>query len=464
MRIKEQLGITALVVLSMIAGFATRSHVNARDPETRVLQEQKDSRQLSAYAPNSPTDVGGRSDVDLRPLEVFYSALQHVREDYVEPIKKSQEHELTYSALKNMLDSLRDPQTRFLDPEQVALIQQARTGKFEGIGASLWVRQAKQGGITEEQVVVAGTFSGSPARKVGLQTGDVITELDGKTILPYDPFQRVEKLVTATRNGKLTPEKLQKLLESENDRIKNGITFQKAIDQLTGKDGKEATLTVVRAGVKTPLKIKVQPAQTVVDPVTFARISSEVGYIHVNLLIDETGPAVAEALASFKHDGIKRLVLDLRDCPGGSLESAQAVAGDLIADRRLSILQLPRGKQRTLNAILPQGRTPWTGSVAVVVNRGTSGLTEALAAAIHDGINAKLVGSATFGDSSQQTLVALRDGSAVTMTTGKYLTPKGLDYQGKGLTPDIKVASGASEIPPANDPVVVKAIETLTKG
>ncbi len=460
LRIKEQLVITVLVVAAMVAGFAARSHVNARDPEARVLRE--DTRQLSAYASNTSSDAGGRSDVDLRPLEVFYSALQHVREDYVEPIQKNQEHELTYGALRAMLDSLRDPQTRFLEPKEAAIVEAAGHGKFNGIGAALWVSRAKVSGANEEQVVVETTLPGSPARKAGLLTGDVITTVDGKNVLPYNPFARVENMIKATKNGQLTQDKLQKMLESENERIKNGIGFQKAIDQMTTAGDKEIALTVSRPGVKAPVKIKVQPALTTVDPVSFAKINPTVGYIRVNLLIDPTKTGVADAVAEFRKDGVKSIVLDLRDCPGGSFDVAQTVAGSLMSDRRMSILQMAHGKQRSLKANVSEDvKTPWTGPVAVIVNKGTAGTAEVLAAAVRDGVNAQLVGSTTFGDNLQQTYVALQDGSAVTMTTGKYLTPKGGDYQNKGLVPNVVIAAPTTDAPAANDPVVAKAVQSL---
>lgn len=447
----------------MVAGFATRTHISANDPEARVLKAQENTRQLSAYAQNSaPSDVGGRSDVDLRPLEVFYSALQHVREDYVEPIQKSQERELTYGALRVMLDSLHDPQTRFLDQEQAQLVAQAREGKFEGIGAALSVGKTKEDGISEERVVVATTIPGSPARKAGLVTGDTITELDGKTVLPYDPFQRIEKLVKATRNGKLSQEKLQKLFDAEQERIKNGIGFQKAMDKLTSSGKDAIALTVVRNGAKAPIKLKIQPAETVVQAATSAKVNASVGYIKVNLLGPDTENIVGQAIKGFKSDGTKSIVLDLRDCPGGTLESAEAVAGDLAPDKRLAILQLPHNKQRTLKTTGVGATAAWQGPISVLVNGGTSGVSEILAAAVRDGANAKLVGSTTFGDSLQQTYLELKDGSAVTFTTGKYLTAKGIDIAGKGLEPDVKSAAPAvADVAPASDPLVAKAVAVM---
>jgi len=447
----------------MAAGFAARLHVNRREVNLPAARERAISSHRVAYAPSSASsDTGTRSDVDLRPLETFYEALRHLRDEYVEPIQKSQERELAYGAVKVMLDSLHDPLTRFLDPEQVKLVEEAAAGRFYGIGATIAVKQEKQGGIAEERLVVASVLPGSPAEKAGLLTGDVITEVDGKAILPYDPFQRVEKLVKDTRNGLIDREKqLPKLLEAEGTRIKNGIGFQKASDMLASKGNAEFSLMVARSGTKTPLKIKVTAGETGVDAVSYGVPSPSVGYVRLNLITKSAQEKFAEAVASFKKRGVKGIVVDLRDSPGGSLEAAQAIAADVIPGRTLSILQLPRGKQQTLRAGAAPAGGAWQGPVAVVVDGGTVGIAEVLAAAIRDGAGAKLVGERTFGDNMQQSLVPLRDGSAFTMTTGKYLTPKGGDYRAKGLAVDV-VVPGAGK--PGEDPQLAKAFELLASG
>ena len=460
----RRLALAFLIVAAVGAGLAARVRVSSYDPYAQALRGRDLARQLSAYAPNAAaSDVAPRSDVDLRPLEIFYSALQHLRDEYVEPIQKPQGRELAYGALRLMLDSLHDPLTRFLDPEQAQLVQEARAGRFHGIGAVIAVRQTKEGGVVEERLVVVSALPDSPARKAGLLAGDVITELDGKTILPYDPLQRVEKLIKASRNGLIEREKkLPKLLEIENQRIKNGIGFQKAADMLASKSSKDFTLTIARRGVKSPLKVKVGVGETVVAPVTYSALNSSVGYVHFNLLTEAAGGKFAEAIADFKRRGLKGMVLDLRDCPGGAIESVQEIAGNLIPDKPLAILELPRGKQRTLRAGAPSKSGPWTGPVAVIVNGGTVGASEVLGAAIRDGAAARLVGDRTFGGNLQETLVPLRDGSAVSMTTGKYLTPKGADYRGEGLTPDVVVPAGSA--PPGEDAQLARAVRALAAG
>ncbi|MBI2843643.1 MAG: PDZ domain-containing protein [Armatimonadetes bacterium] len=457
----KRLAIVFSLVLAMAAGFAARTYTSHRNPEELVLKSSRMSRPIAAYAPNAAvSDVGARTDVDLHPLETFYLALQHLRDDYVEPIQKPQERDMSYASLRAMLDSLHDPLTRFLGPDEAQVVQEARVGKFHGIGAVIEVKQEVHDDIAEELLVITTTIPGSPAHQAGLMTGDVIMAVDGKSILPYDPYKPIDKLIKATRNGQVDREKLPKLLEAENERIKNGIGFQKAADMLAGKGSKEFTLTVARPGAKDPLAIKLKAASTTIDPVAYSTLNQSVGYIRVNMIAESAESQVNDAIGSFKQKGLKGLVLDLRDSPGGAIESAQKISGHFIPGKTLSILKLPGGKQRTLKAAAMEAGV-WEGPVAVLANAGTSGLSEVLAAAIRDGAGAKVVGGSTSGDTLQQTLVPLRDGSAVTITTGKYLTPRGADYKDRGLTPDVPVAGGGK---PGEDTQLARAVELLTSG
>lgn len=460
MRIK-QFVLACLVVCALAGGLIARSIVDGRDPVYLAQKTPNISGSVSAYAPTSDTsDVGIRSDVDLRPLQVFNDVLKHVRDEYVEPIANSQERDLTYGALRYMLDSLRDPLTRFYEPEQAKIIKDASQGKFYGIGAVITVKQVKQDDIIDEQLVVMTTFPGSPASKAGIHSGDIITQVDGKTVLPYDPFQRFEKLIKAARNGQLSDEEWRKQAKIENERIKNGVSFLTIMDQLSDKSSKEFKITVSRLGVKEPIEFKVAAGETSVEPVSYKIIDSNVGYIRINLVTKAAQSKFSEAIADIKKLGVKGIVIDLRDSPGGDIESAQAIAGELLPRRTLTYLQLPKGKQRTINTAAAPAGSAWTGHITVLVNGATSGVSEVLAAAIRDGAGAKLVGSKTFGGSMQQTFVFLRDGSAVSFTTGKYLTPKGVDYYAKGLTIDVTVGEGNS----GNDVQLARAIELLSAG
>jgi carboxyl-terminal processing protease len=462
---KKQIALACLFIIAIVGGYVARCHVDRRDPIAKIRQQGTElPRSLSAYASNSASsDIGTRSDVDLRPLQIFYDVLLKVREEYVEPIQKSQERDLTYGALRVMLDSLQDPLTRFYEPNQAKLVTDASLGKFHGIGAVIIVKRVKQNEITEEQLHVISTIPDSPARKAGILPGDVISEIDGKAVLPYNPLQRAEKLIKDMRNGKLDESEVRKILEgTESNRIKNGIGFQKVLDMLAGSDSKEYTLTIVRAGVKAPLKIKVGSADSSLEPVTYTTLNNGIGYIHLNLIIKAAEPKFAEAIADFKEHGVTSVVLDLRNSPGGTIESAQSIAGTFIPKKKMTVLQLPKGKRNQIQASVAPSSGVWTGPVVVLVNGGTSGVSEVLAAALRDADGAKLVGKTTVGANLQQTFMQLHDGSAVSITTGKYLTPNGIDYENKGLVVDI--AAPATGLSPGEDLQLNRAVEVAVAG
>jgi len=443
--------ILAVFMAVFFAGGFTVRHSYAKRFETAKSSAAIDSP-LTAYASEaSRSDVGGRSDIDMRPMETFYSVLRLLREHYVEPIEDSQRRDLTYGALKNMLDSLKDPYTRFLEPEQKDLAEEARQGKFHGIGAVFGVRKLKNDDGTFEQLVVVSALPGSTAEKAGLKSGDVILKLDGKSILPYDPYQKANKLIKAAKNGEIERAKLEKLLSEEEARIKDGISFQRAADKLSSpfKDTVELTL---QRGLST-LKVKVASEDITVKPVEYS-VSEGIAYIRINLFSASVRDEFLNALADAEKQHATGMVLDLRGNPGGSIDMAIQVARLFAPGSGFAILARSGGKRQTIK--IPERRADervetWTRPVAVLVDGGTASAAELLAGALRDSRGAKLVGGRTFGQALEVTMLPQRDGSAVEMTTGKFLTPKGTDFYIKGLKADVEIDDAAGQLARARE-------------
>lgn len=452
-----------LAVMAFALGYILRQTSNT-DNVYRIWASAKaqDTRQMAAYnSQGAASDVGTQSNVDLRPMETYYSVLRIVQDSFVERVNDDTKNKMTYDSVRTMLDSLQDPYTRFYEPDQTKVLEAAQQGKFYGIGAIFAVEKEKIDGMPTEKLSVMTVIPGSPADKVGLRTGDVIEEVDGKSVLPYDPFQKANQILKSARDNTEDREKLQKELDAEDKRIKNGMSFQKSIDTLSANLNKEFTLSVTRNGVANPLKIKVTAAPTIVDPISHSTTDKNVGYIRIRLMTQPVAEEFGQVMKEMEAGGIKSLVIDLRDCPGGSPDVAGKVASWFTPNKVLTNVLKAQNKKRTIRIPkfeAPEGSNakPWTGKVAVMVNGGTSTVAEVLAAALKDNGVGTLVGTTTFGQALQQEVYILRDGSAVGLTTGKYTSPQGRDFNVKGLTVDVRVANAAKDGP---DLQLARAIE-----
>ena len=441
--------LSAVIVVILIATFFLGGYIARESYDAHALARNPrlPSSGLTAYASESTrSDVGPRSDIDISPMETFYTVLRLLKEHFVEPIEDSQRRDLTYGALRNMLDSLKDPNTKFLEPDQKDLVDLARRGEFRGIGAVLGVRKIKNEDGTFEKLVVVSSLPGSSAEKADLRSDDVITEIDGKSVLPYDPFQRANRLIKLAKNGELEKDKLSKTLQAEEAKINDGIGFQKAAEKLAAPFKDSVELTIERSGQT--VKVKVPSGNVTVDPIEYS-IKNNVGYIDVNLFTAAVKDQFTEALADIEKKGAAGLVIDLRNDPGGSIDMARQVARLLAPEKAFAIAARSSGKREVIKipaARSDVGAVTWTKPVVVLVDRGTASASELLAGALRDDINAKLIGTRTFGQAFEVTMLPQRDGSAVEMTTGKFLTPKGTDFNIKGLKVDFEVEGREAQL------------------
>ncbi|MDO8682838.1 MAG: S41 family peptidase [Armatimonadota bacterium] len=461
--------ITVMAILAFSLGITARLNMPKSQGSLRDLDRITSLGELSAYhATGNMVDVSGRSDEDVRPLQTMLDALQQVRRYYVEPIEDPQEKDLTYGVLSKMLESLGDPQSRFLVPAQRELADDALKGKFHGIGAVLNVKKEKTSNGMESRLIVVAPLPGSPAAKAGLLPGDSIREKDGKWIISYDPISAAMGMATSVRNGQIAPSVWQKALESAKKKLDNGATIQKAADELTKVDTGQFKLTIVRAGVSKHIQVTITPGVTEVTAVEHRILDSSTGYIHINYFGRQTADMFASALAEMQKSKATKLILDLRNTPGGSVDSALRVAGWMTPGKTFAQLAKSQSARSTVYAPVP-GKDSQEKSrnladaeairkpIMILVNKGTSSAAEILAAELRDNGVAVLIGSNTYGEFLQHTMLTLGDGSAVTFTTGKYLTPKGLDLEQKGIRVDIAIAASSG----SEDEQLKKAISVL---
>lgn len=390
---------------------------------------------------NWVADATGSPQIDLRPVETLYSVLRNLREYYVEPIQEKDEAAMSRSAVRSMIASLGDPNSRYLEPKERKLVSESQQGIFHGIGAITTVKRVNFGDTKEEHLIVLSVLEGSPSMTAGLKPGDDITAIDGRSILPLDPYARASAMVQAAQKKKTDRSVIRKELESEQTRIDRGVPIMEAQGLLSGYDEKNLELTISRKDAKTPLKFNIKPEKINVKPVEYSvPEGSKTALIKVNLLINATPSAFAQAMKEASQDD--GLILDLRSVVGGDEAAAKNLSGYFMSDKRIGTRLQSRNRSIVLRAsTIPQDQQ-WKKPLVVIVDKGTTQFAELVALALHDSAGAKLVGETTGGDSVYTTLVDLQDGSAFTMTSGKLMPLSGKDYTNKGVPVDIKIARG----------------------
>lgn len=351
-----------------------------------------------------------------RQIELFSDAIALIRSDYVDEIKAK---DLIYGALDGMLASL-DAHSQFMDPDGYKEIKIETTGEFGGIGIELTI---KEGLLT-----VITPLDDTPAYKAGLKPGDIIVKIDGQSTKGIDLIEAVKKL-----------------------RGKPGTDVQITI--LREKEGKVLDLTITR----TIIQVKsVKEAYLVED---------KIGYIRLSEFQENTARDLEEALTKLEKDGMDGLIIDLRNNPGGLLTAAVDVTDKFLPKDKVIVTTRGRDKSKEVmyKAI---GRSKHGDyPIVVLVNKGSASASEIVAGAIQDNKRGVVLGTKTFGKGSVQTVIPLKDGSAIRLTTAKYYTPSGRAIREEGIVPDVIVEyeEALAEEAPIREEQVFKKAEGLEK-
>jgi len=416
----------------------------------RAVSSQPDPSIFVTYGMSASADANAGLDSDLGPLDLTSKVLGIIKYHFVEPIDPYENSKMAHSAVKYMVASLGDVNSRFLDKDQSATLRDMAQGKFHGIGVVLKVRERKLQNWTDQQLTVVSAVPGSPAEKAGLLPGDVIDRLDDKWVMSHDPYVQarlVSKDFKADRSAKL------KAFKDAQALAEKAIGLDEASDKLTSAKSGEFSLKVLR-GSK-PLSLKVSVADVTSPLVTAQSLPGGVGYVRIHLLTSATSAEFFRHLDTLSKGGMSALVLDLRDCPGGSITAAQSLAGRLIPGRKMAVIIRSRGRKDSVAAAAGQ---PVKARLVVLVNEGTEGASEVLAGALRDCAKARLIGQTTWGDAWQRTAYTFPDGSGYTLTTGKYLTPAGVNFNRLGLKPDAVVPMSPAHIGGEGDTQLQRAL------
>jgi len=346
---------------------------------------------------------------------------ERVRNEYVDPVVSGA---LEQAAVVGMVASL-DPHSALLDAEEYDEMRISTAGSYTGVGIEV--------AANDGRVVVVSPIEGSPAATAGVRSGDVILAIDG---LP----------VTSD-------------------------SLDHTIDRMRGRAGSRVHLAISRVGVAEPLQFDLERSEVHVRTVRAESLAGGYGYVRITQFSDSTPADLDLALSALHppgHRALRGLVLDLRGNPGGVLEAATDVADEFIDSG-----MIVRAEGRAPDARFEIDATPGDAldgaPLVVLVDAGSASGSEIVAGALRDHGRATLMGERTYGKGSVQTVIPLRDGQALKLTTSRYFTPSGASIHKRGLEPDVAIASPAIDpaVPPAlrgpasADPVVKTALQYL---
>jgi len=419
----------------------------------------------SHLADNSTIDPLGSSFSDELPPDSPGSTFQQIylllKHNYVDGVPD--DTKLAHGAAAAMLASLQDPDSRFLEPAEFAEEKNEAQGHYSGIGAVTVVRKITHPADAKNQVAsyderrltIVAALPGSPAEKAGLKSGDVITHIDGRWLATYDPVIADSVQLRAAQNDPVTFNKLAAKLQSQVDKA---YSLTDAETHLTDVAAKSMVLTISRPGTPQPFDVTLDTS----TPTQVASISSHAvdggfGYIKVNVFTPDSDAAFAAALSTL-GSGLKGLVVDLRNSPGGDVEAAARIAGKISNAKSLGTLRL-KGKHDEVIAV-PAG-SPAPYPLVVLVDEGTANAAELLAATLRQS-GAKIVGTRTFGDNTAVRSIALKDGSGFTLTIGRLITSTGVNLGDAGLTPDVTVNGAEDPLNTAID-ILKQPVNTTDK-
>jgi carboxyl-terminal processing protease len=381
-------------------------------------------------------------DTGYSQIAMFAKALQLIRQDYVDGNKTSY-HDLVTAALKGMLNSL-DPHSQFMDPDDFRDMQEDTRSRFNGLGIEVAIKNGLPTVVTP--------MEDTPAARAGILSGDQILKIKG----------------------------------TSTDRM----DLQDVINHLRGAPGQKITLTLIRPATKEVKDYLLERAEIKVQSVKGARLldpeltgSFKIAYVRLIQFNEPTAEELSKTLNELQKQGMQALVLDLRNNPGGLLNSAVDVCAQFLPPNTKVVSTQGRvaSQQREYSTSGVAKERP-NFPMAVLVNEGSASGAEIVCGALKDLHRAVVVGETTFGKGSVQNVMQLPDGSALRFTTAKYYTPGKQVIQGNGVMPNIRVPmngeqerllftarSSGDTIKPdedknfikANDPQMLRAIDAL---
>jgi carboxyl-terminal processing protease len=403
----RQWGAAIAVVALVVSAFTAGLFLGANSDEGQL------GNASTALAGNDAAPPDG---VNFDPL---WEAWELIDERYV-PVSATStvsDRDKLWGTIQGLAGSLNDPYTKFLPPQDNEVFKENVSGRFGGVGMEI--------GIREDVLTVVSPLEGTPAKEVGLQSGDKIIAING----------------TSTQD----------------------MGVDRAVKLIRGEVGTDVTLTIQRDGAQQPLE-KVVKRERIQIPTIDATLRSDGIYVIKLHSFNATAPEkFQDALRDFVQSESDKLVIDLRGNPGGFLQASIDVASWFLP-RGKEIVREDFGEKRDDRVHRSKGYdvVDDTVSVVVLVDRGSASASEIVAGALQDQGVATVIGEQTFGKGSVQELVDIGEESSLKVTIARWVTPDGKQISQKGITPDITVTRTAQDVRAGQDPQLNRAIEFLS--
>jgi carboxyl-terminal processing protease len=344
------------------------------------------TRRISFLLPNGAA-IGAEQFQDVSNFQKMFEVRNLLYRMYD---GKIDENVLVEGAIKGMTSALEDPYTTFMNKDEFSSFSSQTSGSYSGIGLQIEVK--------EDKIIVLSTFEGSPARKAGILSGDII--------------------------------------EKVNDTDVSGKEYEKAVTMMKGKEGTEVNITVSRSGNETRT-YTVKRAKITLQTVSGEMIEGNIGYIKISMFDENTGKNFDKKLKELQDQGAKGLLMDLRQNPGGLLTTCIDVASNFVEKGKVLVSTVDKYKKETKYE--SKGGIAIGMPLVVLTDGSTASASEIVSGVVRDYKLGTLVGEKTFGKGVVQTILDTGDGTALKVTISRYYTPNGENIHKTGIQPDVRI-------------------------
>lgn len=325
--------------------------------------------------------------VERAEFKQLYEAYDELTEKYYEDTNSE---DLIHGAINGLFDALGDPYSDYMNKEEASSFNESLSSSFQGIGAEISERNG--------YIMIVSPIKNTPAEKAGLQPKDMVLAVDGKSV--------------------------------------EGMSSTEAVLLIRGEKGSEVTLTIQR-GEAQPFKVKLVRDDIPLETVYGEMDEDGIAHFQITSFSEDTAKELEEQLEGFKEQGMKGIVLDVRQNPGGFLNAAIDIS-NLFVENGKAIVQIQEKNQEPA-IVTANNRSKYELPITVLIDEGSASASEILAGALKESAGAKIVGLTSFGKGTMQEVVSMEDGANLKFTTGKWLTPDGNWINEKGIKPDVEV-------------------------